>query len=171
MTATLPRAILEAMPAPAAAEPRPVFVIGAPRSGTSVLTWCIGQHSNIIVLPETNWLAALASQIHSIWHIGSISGFTTQLSSFRVSCEAFCAEFGRSIDRIMRDSFEARHGHRRARLRAGARPARNLAWLRHADDPKQRWVDGTPANTPYVLPLADLFPPAKAGRWSSTIRS
>ncbi len=35
---------------------RPIFVVGSPRSGTSILTWCLGQHPNIFPVPESNWI-------------------------------------------------------------------------------------------------------------------
>lgn len=146
---------------PEPTQARPIFIIGAPRSGTSVLTWCLGQHSNIITVPETNWIAALASQVEHFWQLGSGGGFTTSLSSFRVTRPEFATSFGTAIDRLIRTSFEKRHGHRRQRLRVTSRTARNLAWLRSADDPKTRWVDGTPANTGYAGELARLFPEAR----------
>jgi hypothetical protein len=39
---------------------RPIFIIGAPRSGTSITTWALGQHPNIQPMPETAWIASLA---------------------------------------------------------------------------------------------------------------
>ena len=32
---------------------KPVFIIGSPRSGTSILTWALGQHPNLYPLEET----------------------------------------------------------------------------------------------------------------------
>ena len=39
--------------------PRPIFIIGAPRSGTSITTWVLGQHPNIQTMPETGWIASM----------------------------------------------------------------------------------------------------------------
>ena len=39
---------------------RPIFVVGSPRSGTSILTWCLGQHPNIIPLEESGWMGDFA---------------------------------------------------------------------------------------------------------------
>ena len=141
--------------------PRPVFIIGAPRSGTSILTWCVAQHSNILIAPETNWIAALASQLNHIYALGTASGFYTQLSNFGTTQAEFDGAFGQMIDRIVREGFEKRYGEERVRLAAGGEPEPIRAWVSSATDPKQRWVDGTPANTPYAIKLAEIFPDAQ----------
>src|SRR5258707_13348198 len=35
---------------------KPILIVGAPRSGTSILAWCLGQHPNILPQEESNWL-------------------------------------------------------------------------------------------------------------------
>jgi hypothetical protein len=40
-------------------ENRPIFVVGSPRSETSILTWCLGQHPNILPLAESGWMGDL----------------------------------------------------------------------------------------------------------------
>jgi hypothetical protein len=39
---------------------KPIFVVGSPRSDTSILSWCLGQHPNILVLPESVWMGDFA---------------------------------------------------------------------------------------------------------------
>jgi hypothetical protein len=149
-------------------QPRPVFIIGAPRSGTSILTWCLAQHSNILIVPETNWIAALTSQLNHLYARGTASGFYTQLSNFETTQSEFDGAFGLMIDKLVRDGFEKRYGEERARLAAGGEPEPVRAWVRTAKDPKRRWVDGTPANTPYAIKLAQVFP---EGRFIHFIRN
>src|ERR1051326_1981074 len=39
---------------------RPIFIVSTGRSGSTILTWCLGQHPNIIPQEESNWLGAFA---------------------------------------------------------------------------------------------------------------
>lgn len=41
----------------------PVFVIGAPRSGQSVLAWALGQHSRFHSIEDARWLARAAADV------------------------------------------------------------------------------------------------------------
>lgn len=140
--------------------PRPIFIVGSGRSGTSVLTWAIGQHPNIIVTPETNWLTALASYIEAFYDIGLAPAPTGHLSRWNVSKEQFLQEFGLAVDGIILRTFEARFHDRQKNL-SKAMEKKGLAWFRSLDDPKTRWVDGTPSSTGYVGVLARMFPEAR----------
>ena len=42
---------------------KPVFVVGSPRSGTSILAWCLGYHPNIFPVPESNWMGDFAVNV------------------------------------------------------------------------------------------------------------
>lgn len=140
--------------------PRPVFIIGSGRSGTSSLTWCIGQHPNIMVAAETSWLSSLASHLDTMYRIGATIP-NSHLSLFGVDQKRFFRHFGNSVDQLLRDTYEAKFPDRRSRQKAPNAPANGLAWYRNHDDPKTRWVDGTPSSTPYVYVLAEMFPEAK----------
>jgi len=52
----------------------PIFVVGAPRSGTSILTWCLGQHPNLLCLEESNWMAPFAVDLAVAFRRGSERG-------------------------------------------------------------------------------------------------
>lgn len=140
--------------------PRPIFIVGSGRSGTSVLTWAIGQHPNIIVTPETNWLTALASYLEAFHDIGMAPAPTGHLSRWNISKQQFLLEFGLAVDGIILRTFEARFPDRQKSL-GKAMEQKGLAWFRSLDDPKTRWVDGTPSSTGYAGVLGRMFPKAR----------
>lgn len=137
--------------------PRPIFIVGSGRSGTSALTWAIGQHPNIIATPETNWLSMLACYLGPFHAVGgAVPG--AHIGIFGVSRAAFLRQFGTAADELVRSSFETKFPNRRAARAPDPKP---LMWFRSPDDPKERWVDGTPSSTPYAIVLAEMFPEAR----------
>jgi hypothetical protein len=149
--------------------PRPIFIIGAPRSGTSITTWALGQHPNIQPMPETVWIASLGIGAYLSHLKGSERGRFSHLSNAGFELAPFMARIGQAVDAIVDDVFSARC-HRMLGAAVDdpewvlpdADKARNpMQILRTASDPKQRWVDGTPLNTFYVWTLAEMFPKAQ----------
>jgi hypothetical protein len=121
-----------------AAQPRPVFITGSYRSGTSILTWAIGAHRHFRPLEETGWIGLLGT--------GALAGYSVVLDSPRnffkiygVSHGEYMAAVGEAIDTFI--------------MRASAAGVQTPE--------RRRWVDGTPENTAYMLLLRLLFPAAK----------
>src|SRR6266571_3903708 len=125
---------------------RPIFVVGSPRSGTSILTWCLGQHPNIFPVPESNWMGEFASNVAISYRVGTARGDRTILSAMDISTEEFFANFGRSINDLI----------------VGHRPdlERRRKMTRPPTEPKLRWVDGTPEYSLHICGLRKLFPGA-----------
>jgi hypothetical protein len=140
----------------------PIFIVGSPRSGTSILTWCLGQHPNIFLQEESNWMGDFAQQIAIAYRIGTARGQRSQLSRLGVRSEDFFGLFGQSINRLI---LEHRQGIAarivQARALAGGKPMSSppsFQITRSNSDPKERWVDGTPEYSFAICALRKLFP-------------
>jgi len=140
---------------------QPIFVVGSPRSGTSILAWCLGHHPNIFPVPESNWMGEFAAHVGVAHQIGSARGGLSVLSAMEIRDEEFFAAFGRSINELV-------VGHRRQleinRENSNSPSKVNLQWLAAtsmAAGPKTRWVDGTPEYSLHIYGLRKLFPEAR----------
>jgi hypothetical protein len=140
--------------------PRPILIVGSGRSGTSVLTWALGQHPNIITTPETNWLSALASWSDGLYQLGNWVKPAGHLALWNVQQDAFLEQLGLASDMIVRNTFEARFPKRHLTLE-DAWQQEDLAWFRSVHDPKTRWVDGTPSSSGFATILGRMFPDAR----------
>jgi hypothetical protein len=125
---------------------KPIFIVGSPRSGTSILTWCLGQHPNIFPVPESNWMGEFGLNVAASYQTGITRGDRTILSAMDISREEFFANFGRSINDLILS-----HRSDLERKRKMTRPP---------TEPKMRWVDGTPEYSLHIYALRRLFPEA-----------
>ncbi len=133
---------------------KPIFIVSSGRSGTSILTWCLGQHPNILPQEESNWLGPFAIDAAVGYQRGSARGKRGQLSANFIQREEFLARFGQTINELIlshRRQFESRQ--------AGC-SVPHFKVSRSCDEPKSRWVDGTPENSFYICGLRKLFPQA-----------
>src|SRR5689334_9241423 len=92
----------------------PIFVIGSYRSGTSILTWSLGQHFNIFPLEETNWIYKLGVYLDCLYSLGAANGEFSHLSSTGVTRMGFYRSFGKYVDSLV---LENRASYLRTSLR------------------------------------------------------
>jgi hypothetical protein len=146
---------------------RPIFIIGSPRSGTSITTWFLGQLPNVQPMPETGWIASLAVGGYLSHTYGSSRGKFSHLSNANYEAAYFMRRLGEAVDAIVHDCFKERvyrmYEHKNAKGGLDPNPdtQRQFQLRRHASDPKQRWIDGTPFNTYFIWAFATMFPEAR----------
>jgi hypothetical protein len=80
---------------------KPIFVVGSPRSGTSILAWCLGHHPNIFPVPESNWMGDFAVNVARSYDVGSARGIFSILSAMDISRDEFFSHVGRSINSLV----------------------------------------------------------------------
>ncbi|PYL08384.1 MAG: hypothetical protein DME33_07520 [Verrucomicrobia bacterium] len=136
---------------------KPIFVVGSPRSGTSILTWCLGQHPNLFPVPESNWMGDFAVNAAVGYQIGAARGDRSILSAMDIREDELLAALGQSINDLIfrhRTDLETKRKEKRS-----AYPEA-LGVASATSEPKRRWVDGTPEYSLYICGLRKLFPDA-----------
>src|SRR5207248_7543247 len=89
------------MPPPVERINKPIFIVGSGRSGSTILTWCLGQHPNIIPQEESNWLGPFAIDAAVGYQRGSARGERGQLSANFILREEFLSRFGQTINQLL----------------------------------------------------------------------
>jgi len=95
---------------------KPIFVVGSPRSGTSILTWCLGQHPNLFPVPESDWMGDFAVTLAIGYQVGAARGIFSMLSAMGISRDEFFSHIGTSINALV---FKRRSDLDHTRLIAG----------------------------------------------------
>jgi len=136
---------------------KPVFVVGSPRSGTSILTWCLGQHPNMFPVPESSWMGDFAVSIAIGHQIGAARGDRSILSAMDIREDELFAMFGQGINDLI--------------LRHRKDLERKRQVTSKESEPKGRWVDGTPEYSLHICGLRRLFPDALFVHISRDVRA
>jgi protein-tyrosine sulfotransferase len=113
----------------------PIFILGVPRSGTTLLRTLLDSHSNIACGPETPWLGG-----HQPRSVMELVRFLTEDKL------GYCESFGRPRE----DVVGAARGFVSALMEGYSR-----------GKGKGRWAEKTPDNVLYVDFLLEMFPEAR----------
>ena len=118
---------------PANGRSRGVFVVGCPRSGTSVFSWALAQHPNFWTSAESDYLLDIfgPQRVRDAYQQACQRSDGSWLKKQDVSFAEFAASIGFGIEQL----FESRSGGR-------------------------RWVDATPGYTLMIEDLLGFFPAA-----------
>jgi Sulfotransferase family len=139
---------------------KPIFVMGSPRSGTSILTWCLGQHPNLFPVPESNWMGEFAVNVAVSYQIGAARGDYSILSAMDIGESELFTALGRSIDDLIVQHRADLERKRKSRTDSSKVDTRWLEATSISAGPKTRWVDGTPEYSLHICALRKLFPGA-----------
>lgn len=108
---------------------KPVFVLGPPRSGTSMLQWALRQHPNLWGGPESDFLEPLVDHLHQVFDYGRTRERFHWLSGQSVSWDEFLRHVGVGVNSL----YSSRSGG-------------------------LRWVEQTPRYTTRLDDMVKLFP-------------
>ena len=132
---------------PSTHDPRAIFVVGSPRSGTSVLAWALAQHEDLATGPEmdvTYFLAKLIGQAEP--------APDTPLRKLEA------VEHALQVSLRREDGWLAKLDVSRAEVLAAMGQGLNELFSRTLGG--KRWIDSTPACAMTCPQLAGLFPEA-----------
>jgi len=139
---------------------KPILAVGSPRSGTSILTWCLGHHPNLFPVPESNWMGDFAVNVAVAYQIGAARGEHSILSAMDIGQAELFAAVGQRINDLILDHREHLEAKRKTKCVELNLDARWLEATSSAAGPKRRWVDGTPEYSLHICGLRKLFPDA-----------
>src|SRR5438552_4998724 len=140
---------------------KPIFVVGSPRSGTSILTWYLGQHPNIFPVNESTGIGELALALAVCYQTKTGLQPDSLWTAMNVQQEEFFAAFGQTINEIiLRHKVDLER--RRWEEAAGPNAAHaSFVTEQSISVSKTRWVDGTPLYSFHICGLRKLFPDAR----------
>jgi hypothetical protein len=139
---------------------KPIFVVGSPRSGTSILTWSLGHHPNLFPVPESSWMGRFAISVAIAHQIGAARSDYSILSAMEIGSDELFAAFGQTINDLILSHRKDLQRKRETRSKELKIEARWLEATSTSAGPKERWVDGTPEYSFYICGLRKLFPNA-----------
>jgi hypothetical protein len=111
---------------------RPIFVVGSPRSGTSMMQWALRRHPNLWGGQESDFLAPLVDDLRKAYEFGIRRKGLHWLSGQNVGWPEFMDFVGQGINALYTSRSDGR-----------------------------RWVDQTPQYTIRLEPISLLFPKAQ----------
>jgi Sulfotransferase family len=116
--------------------PHPIFIIGTPHSGNTLLSWALAQHPSFSHVLETEWLVKLATDLEATFELATSQTNASQFVAQALTPGAFYQAFGEALNGL----FSGENA---------------------TSDQPRRWVDCTPSHAFHVAGLLRLFPNAR----------
>src|SRR5439155_3613290 len=80
---------------------KPIFIVSSGRSGSTILTWCLGQHPNIIPQEESDWLGPFAIDAAVGYERGTARSEWGQLSANFIQRDELLLRLGEAINGLI----------------------------------------------------------------------
>src|SRR5207248_6516507 len=80
---------------------KPIFIVSSGRSGSTILTWCLGQHPNILPQEESNWFGPFAIDAAIAYQRGTVRGERGQLSANFIAREEYLPCCRQTINQLI----------------------------------------------------------------------
>jgi hypothetical protein len=77
---------------------KPIFVVGSPRCGTSILALCLGHHPNLFPVPKSSWMGEFAIGVAIAHQTGAARGDYSIFSAMEIGNDELFTTFGQSIN-------------------------------------------------------------------------
>ena len=136
----------------------PIFIVGSPRSGTTLMRYCLNQHSNIFIPHETLFWAKVYGN-RKLYPESRLSKHLTYLIGhlfyygFSASTEYSEDDFNKVKEKIL------------LKVQKEAKTYRDIACVVFSElaamHGKKRWGEKTPGHVFYLNEIFELFPNAK----------
>ena len=136
----------------------PIFIVGSPRSGTTLMRYCLNQHSNIFIPHETLFFAKVYGN-RRLYPERSLAKYYTQLLDhlfyygFSASSEFSKADFSQLKHQLL------------LKVKAEVTTYQDFASTVFTELARQqgktRWGEKTPGHVFYLSEIFELFPDAK----------
>ena len=144
--------------------PHPVFVIGAPRSGASILALAIAQLPSFKLSLDPTWLTNLSSSLHLAFTSVEESDTVNDLEIQRIDTEQFAAHFGAAAHDLLLRGIDPNRG-RAIRRRTPAPAPHSRQADPHASRGRRRKAGAARIRSLSPLPAREVHPrAARSGR-------
>jgi len=139
----------------------PVYIVGCYRSGTSILSWALGQHPNFLTLEETGWLPTILYSLVTAFK-RAYNADRSVVKELGLNISEYLESFGQSINDYERKIF-IRHGLNINHQKISKDEIRNDGFdlFKTPMSPNQRTVDSTPENSTVIELIAQAFKGSK----------
>ena len=130
----------------------PIFVVGVPRSGTTLLRMMLNSHSRIAIAPETHFFRLFWANRHKYGDLNKDNNFQ-KLWNDLTKCKYFGDLKLKNVQKIYEDLFNGKRSYKAIFTKLIKEYAKQHN--------KTRWGEKTPGHLEYIKTILSFYPHAK----------